>query len=78
MRAESGGQQPWKRSGAPARITRQYGSTGSTGSKRQEPVRRVWAAGHSGIGRPLREGHSGVWRSDAGHEDARERRTVPE
>ncbi|CAM5451205.1 hypothetical protein STENM36S_07308 [Streptomyces tendae] len=59
----------------PARRT---GSPGSTGNKRQKPVRRAWAAGHSGIGRPLREGHSGVWRSDAGHEDARERRTVPE
>ncbi|GGV85939.1 hypothetical protein GCM10010340_52410 [Streptomyces griseoloalbus] len=33
---------------------------------------------YSGNGRPLREGHSGVWRSDAGHEHARERRTVPE
>src|SRR5690606_14934262 len=33
---------------------------------------------HSGNGLPLREGHSGVWRSDAGHEDAREGRTVPE
>lgn len=30
---------------------------------------------HSSNGRVLREGHSGVWRSDAGHEDAREGRT---
>ena len=29
-------------------------------------------------GRPLREGHGGVWRSGAGHEHARKRRTVPE
>jgi hypothetical protein len=48
-----------------------------------------WAGFHRKVRRPveaaeratavptLREGHSGVWRSDAGHEDARERRTVP-
>ncbi|BET47259.1 hypothetical protein RGQ21_22410 [Kitasatospora aureofaciens] len=73
MRAESGGQQPLeavRRAGPDRPAVRE-----SSGSNRSA---ERWRTGHSGIGRPLREGHSGVWRSDAGHEDARERRTVPE
>ncbi|GHF73468.1 hypothetical protein GCM10018787_22540 [Streptomyces thermodiastaticus] len=42
----------------------------------QMPVHHAVIPGDSSNGRSLREGHSGVWRSDAGHEDAREERTV--
>ncbi len=61
MRTSCGGQQPRKA------VRRSRRTARGTGSTRQQPVRRAVAAGHSSKGRPLREGHSGVWRSDAGH-----------